>query len=681
MRGVTLVEMLVTLAILLLMMTAIVRIFQVATGSLNSAQVYQELDNGLRLLDSSATPLDLNGVTCKMTPPNNPKDNTGYFEYGENAFADLQGEDSDDYIRFTAKAPAGRPFTGRVWVVPSLINQNAAVQPITITSDYAEIIYFLRNGNLYRRVLLVAPDRQSSIVQGTNSFVPLAVGANVSWQGVNDLSARPAGTGTGGILLNTLGDLTNRENRFAYQRFANDYIVNATGAAGPDGIPDDANADGVADFYPTVYFGNPWVYAPNYATPASGNLSTMAFPFVFPAAYTTPETVGQGLGRIHSPTPAVNIGSPAAPVAATYETNTLAYLNGLNHNPLDIGDNLPVPPNASSPSLEYYQTWWGFPTWRETLSPNWLDPTVQLYANAAQPLQLSPIPPDVYFPQIDTQLGNQLLPPMTPLYRVVPQLYTDGAGASSVIVAGVGGTIWPLGWEDDLIMTGVRSFDVKAYDNALADYADLGYGDDARAFNQVFITDPQNLYIVPAVATPFPFGNADYRNLANGYEYPPMVPIKGVGFDYINQTFAHEGRMPPLPLDNRLDAQFPNPTYQVPTNGGVGAPNYALQYPGYPYTSNVGDNSTTIVRLRRVWDSWSTDYTNAPANSINNANAGNNYPAGLPWGPPFQPPIYPSYPPPYPAPLRGIQIQIRVTDPSNQRIKTLTIHQDFSDKL
>ena len=50
-------------------------------------------------------------------------------------------------------------------------------------------------------------------------------------------------------------------------------------------------------------------------------------------------------------------------------------------------------------------------------------------------------------------------------------------------------------------------------------------------------------------------------------------------------------------------------------------------------------------------------------------------------GPPFTPPIYPSYPPPYPAPLRGIQIQIRVADPTNQRIKSLTIRQDFTDKL
>ena len=63
-RGVTLVEMLVTLAILLLMMTAIVKIFQAATGALNSAQVYQELDNQLRQLDATIRS-DLSGVTCQ----------------------------------------------------------------------------------------------------------------------------------------------------------------------------------------------------------------------------------------------------------------------------------------------------------------------------------------------------------------------------------------------------------------------------------------------------------------------------------------------------------------------------------------------------------------------------------------------------------------------------------------
>ena len=73
-------------------------------------------------------------------------------------------------------------------------------QPITITSEYAEIIYFLRNGNLYRRVLLVAPERQSVIWQN-NAFYQMAFGPFnvnapiVSWQGMNDISAHPAPRG------------------------------------------------------------------------------------------------------------------------------------------------------------------------------------------------------------------------------------------------------------------------------------------------------------------------------------------------------------------------------------------------------------------------------------------------------------------------------------------------------
>ena len=181
-RGVTLVEMLVTLAVLLIIMTVIVQIFQAATGSLSSAQAYQELDNQLRRLDSTIR-ADLSGVTARTTPPLDPRNNLGYFEFGENEFADMQGEDSDDYIRFTAKAPADQPFVGRMYA-PPIMHQwqfatplNANFQPITVTSEYAEIIYFLRNGNLYRRVLLVAPDRQSSIVPTINNQATIVTGA------------------------------------------------------------------------------------------------------------------------------------------------------------------------------------------------------------------------------------------------------------------------------------------------------------------------------------------------------------------------------------------------------------------------------------------------------------------------------------------------------------------------
>ncbi len=126
--------------------------------------------------------------------------------------------------------------------------------------------------------------------------------------------------------------------------------------------------------------------------------------------------------------------------------------------------------------------------------------------------------------------------------------------------------------------------------------------------------------------------------------------------------------MPPLSNDNRFDAQ-----YRSTVPGGTTA--------AYPQRTigNVGDDNPAVVRLRRVWDSWSTEYTQAPGTGVY---LDRHRPTAVfPAGPPYSPPIYPSYPPPYPAPLRGIQIQIRVTDPTNQRIKTLTIRQDFTDKL
>ena len=120
--------------------------------------------------------------------------------------------------------------------------------------------------------------------------------------------------------------------------------------------------------------------------------------------------------------------------------------------------------------------------------------------------------------------------------------------------------------------------------------------------------------------------------------------------------------MPPVVNDFRYDAQFGQANYPLPANNA------------YP-NGNVGDNNAGVTRLRRVWDSWSTEYTMAPGQGLNLA-------TGQMQGPlTGYPPLYPSYPAPYPAALRGIQIQIRVADPTNQRIKSLTIRQDFTDKL
>ena len=150
--------------------------------------MYQDLDGSIRELDATIR-YDLAGVTApgcgpiRTTPSTirfDPSQNHGYFEYSENQFADLQGEDTDDFLRFTAEAPEGELFTGRVYLpMPaSVLPQRAKqlqvyyqTQPITITSKFAEMIYFLRNGNLYRRVFLVAPDRQSSIISSTGQTI------------------------------------------------------------------------------------------------------------------------------------------------------------------------------------------------------------------------------------------------------------------------------------------------------------------------------------------------------------------------------------------------------------------------------------------------------------------------------------------------------------------------------
>jgi type II secretory pathway pseudopilin PulG len=708
-RGVTLVEMLVTVAILIIIMTILVQVFQAATGAVSAAQAIAQLDDQFRRVDGLIR-ADLLGATSRFTPApiNNPLSGQGldptlglgYFEYGENEFADSQGEDSDDYIRFTAKAPPGQPFTGRMWINPWLNtatnpntywptsnSTNTNPQPVTITSNLAEIIYFVRNGNLYRRVLLVAPELQSTIAPTVNNNAYLAnltintavpfqtaiLGPtnNVSWQGVNDLSARPAPTGPNlnnisvgttaqaqqTILLNTLGSLTNRENRFANPRFSNDYttFVAAGGTPTniPDGLPDDNNSDSLPDVYPTFY---PGLFAPingpnllfpppgpnGYSLPNANNvLPLLAFPYVYPGAYTRaqtltsnpPNSLGYACGWIHSPDPQVLVNNN------TYEfdTNALLYLQNINHNPLDTGDNLNTPPPNTA---GYVQTWWGFPTSRETLSPFWNDPTWQLNVNLSQPNALTPLTNGEI---TSGHVGARYLPPpMTSLWRINPQLSNDGlpdngaSGTVNLFPSNAAGSLWASSWEDDLIMTGVRSFDVKAYDNLFGGYVDLGWGDDVR------ITGGQTYLNQTPLTTTWPPSTG------------PTVPT-------YTSTFAHEGRIPPLVNDNRFDSQYGPGTYPSP--------------PGNTYTGNIGDNNAGLVRLRRVWDSWSTDYGIAPGTAFNSV-------TGFMVGPPNQtPPVYPSYPAPYPAPLRAIQIQIRIVDPTNQRVKSLTIIQDFTDKL
>ena len=199
-------------------------------------------------------------------------------------------------------------------------------------------------------------------------------------------------------------------------------------------------------------------------------------------------------------------------------------------------------------------------------------------------------------------------------------------------------------WEDDLILTGVRSFDVKAYDpdaplyNATSGtffsvgYQDLGYG--SLSYNSA---NPGYL------ATNYANSSTVYGPNGKGATTQTSVPFQAKGSDPVG--FGHEGRIPPIFADFRPD----------PRRG-----------------FNIGDDSTGVIRLTHTFDTWSTDYVYAPDQDINlNGNPLSGNPN----------PIYPAFPPPYPSALRGIQIQIRVVDPRNERSKVLTIRHDFTDKL
>jgi hypothetical protein len=756
--GVTLVEMLVTLAVLLLMMALVVQIFQAATGSMSAAQAYQRLDDDLRRVDSTLRS-DLGGATARFTPPLDPRHNLGYFEYAENDFADGDGEDCDDSIRFTAKAPAGRPFIGRMWAKPPnvLVPDGAggftsmparlanmtpaqqaayfASQPMTVTSEFAEIIYFLRNGNLYRRVLLIAPELQSKIVSTVDNvgFFPDAAGDPVdnrnftvgalgglrtSWQGVNDLSARPAARGdlltnnNQSIVLNSLGDLTDRHNRAFSPRFADDFVFRDGSTSNPDGIPDDLNADNVPDVYPSLYFrvledtvggGGVTNHLWNVSDPTAivGNISlfvslrSLGFPFLYRGAFTQAQDLGNEtrIGWLHAPAPFANDGT-ATDASALHAFNAAPanYVKNLNHNPLDLGDNLPTPTSTAARSNNL-QTYYGYPTWRETLAPEWQDPTVQVNLAPPRlglrfPWGLAPLTNnDVVVGHLDNganALGNQILPPMTAAsgWRSIRQAqpFSDGYGSNTTFFGGDStNPLWASqSWEDDLLLTNVRSFDVKAFEPALADYADLGWGDDPRV--TAGVSPGVNDYLgMGASPAPFLLGT---RNAYAGGAFGPnaYALVNGQAFNVLEQTFAHEGRMPPLKNDYRFDAQFGAGIYDAtlePYRTRVG--DFSA------YNGNVGDDSNDVVRMRRVWDTWSTTYTKAPATGVLPTrlpgDTADRIGGGFPYGPPFSPPIYPSYPAPYPAPLRGVQIQIRVTDPTNQRIKVLTIRQDFTDKL
>ncbi|MBN2024100.1 MAG: prepilin-type N-terminal cleavage/methylation domain-containing protein [Pirellulales bacterium] len=217
-QGYTLVEMLVTLALLLGLMVLVTQIFSAVNRSITGARSTLEMTDRLRAAVSRLR-LDLAGATADLTSlPGRPAEGKGYFEYiegpigpvysltdvddpslpgffptslrrsvarqtdqavtgaGDPYLPDNSAADSDDILLLTVRS-RGEPFTGKTFVkmtprkgpgngeyedapgfTPPGVSDPTFDLERAAQSPVAEVVWFVRGTTLYRRVLLVLPD-------------------------------------------------------------------------------------------------------------------------------------------------------------------------------------------------------------------------------------------------------------------------------------------------------------------------------------------------------------------------------------------------------------------------------------------------------------------------------------------------------------------------------------------
>ena len=454
---------------------------------------------------------------------------------------------------------------------------------------------------------------------------------------------------------------------------------NLTGAAAPDNLADDFNGDNVPDYYPSLYSGRSTAYdsvhQPSRSSSSrspprlgAGFRSLMAFPYVFPGAYSCPQVLSTTVPRLTAGSTRRTRRSTSprrTPASRSTQIRSL-YLQNINHNPIDLGDNLPLPGSAGNSTTADLVG----------LSDLARDALARLDRphRAGQPRPGPAHRPDPAVSRRTLPVANDAEPaaadatcptPTRPISRssAASPTSTPMAGCYQQLLGGHRGRHRPalvpeLGRRPDHDRR--AELRIRPTTTASADYADLGWGDDPRLTGSHAELAPDHATSCNC-GTPTRDGYVALALESTATVRPAQPDLRPRGAD------AAAGRGQPVRRPVRCRVVLPSTSP------------YRRQH---AYTGNIGDDQAGIVRLRRVWDSWSTDYSHAPGTGVylNKANATDPL-NGFPWGPPYTPPIYPSYPPPYPAPLRGIQIQIRVTDPTNQRIKTLTIRQDFTDKL
>ncbi len=283
--GLTLIELLVSVTLTLMLVFAIVQVFDMLGQTMTKGRATIEMAGNMRTV-ANRLQEDLDNLTCPVRPWIDPAAGQGYFEYVEGAnlamwptnqifrghdqdgfnFADqrpgpdgvpdylldqngdgqpddvngdgqpdhTQFGDLDDILMMTVRAQ-GEPFRGRFDN-----NNDPSDGYIIVESEYAEVIWWTtidpisQTVRLHRRALLIGPKLPTGATVDLSGY-PLDLSTTNGplqikrFFQLNDVSARvDTSGGTPSFQLNTLSDLTAPRNRFAHFRLNENFGVNFT---------------------------------------------------------------------------------------------------------------------------------------------------------------------------------------------------------------------------------------------------------------------------------------------------------------------------------------------------------------------------------------------------------------------------------------------------------------------
>jgi prepilin-type N-terminal cleavage/methylation domain-containing protein len=456
-RGFTLVEMLVSVALVLLLMTLFAQVFQIAGGSISTQRGIMENDQRARTAQILLTG-DLNKRTFRFVVPYAFNENTGapeaalqkrqgYFYISENRTAN----DTDDCLCFTvdarntADSPDTLDYFGRalpLWPDPIPLGgtppQVPGSVPVQFRDDYffrqnlnqpetddsrldynlsatspaAEVCYFLRNGNLYRRVLLLR--QATSVATAThNAQQPQDQRGNrflARWYNLAQFGTTYRYPATFATSFDDMGNSQGTPANF-WRHF--DYSAHP-GMTDDGAMPPQYLYDGV-EFNGTASLQMPY-------TIQTFPYTAFALPFVPSGEFRPPTEIAYPANRFGH--------SPINPLPLSVSPGPFRYPFG--GQPREHGSTGGV-------------RWWvGRPTMEETSRGVF------------------------QYPMLVHALPNSTADASNPFNEATVWEDADG---DSVIDAYVGGP-----WRgEDLLLTNVHAFDIKVWDETLGQFADVGH--------------------------------------------------------------------------------------------------------------------------------------------------------------------------------------------------------------